>query len=205
MSAFILLVRHFFGRFFDNEIVAQDSDMRTNVVQVLGFVAVPGMFAAFAMLPTFVRFDRPFANGWEVVTDYYFFVLFSMVVMGFVMVFEWDAIFPDRKDYLILTPLPLSGGAIFSGKTLALLAFLGIFLLDANLFCTVLGPLVSGGDGTGASIVWKLIAVHATAVVGGGAFVVLSIASIQGVLINLLTGRAFRIISPWVQMAVMGI
>ena len=52
MGAFTLLVRHFFGRFFDNDIVAQDGDMRTNVVQTLGFVAVPGMFAAFAMLPT---------------------------------------------------------------------------------------------------------------------------------------------------------
>ena len=74
-----------------------------------GFVAVPGMFAAFAMLPTGVRFDQPFANGWELVIDYYFFVLYSMVVMGFVMVFEWDALFPDRKDYIILTPLPLGG------------------------------------------------------------------------------------------------
>jgi hypothetical protein len=53
--------------------------------------------------------------------------------------------------------------------------------------------------------VWKLIAIHATAVVSGGLFVVLSIASIQGVLINLLTGRAFRRISPWVQMLVMGL
>src|SRR4051812_36152454 len=120
MSAFILLVRHFFGRFFDNDIVAQESDMRTNVVQVLGFVAVPAMFAAFAMLPTDARFDRPFAQGWEVITDYYFFVLYSMVVMGFVMVFEWDALFPDRKDYIILTPLPLSGHSIFLAKVAAL-------------------------------------------------------------------------------------
>ena len=31
MQAFRLLVRHFFGRFFDNEIVSQTGDMRTNV------------------------------------------------------------------------------------------------------------------------------------------------------------------------------
>src|SRR5947209_321957 len=154
MRLFALLAQHFFGRFFDNEIVSQQGDMRTNVVQTLGFVAVPSMFAAFAMLPTFVRFDQPFNNGWEVIVDYYFFVLYSMVVMGFVMVFEWDSLFPDRKDYIILTPLPISGGTIFAGKTLALIAFLGLFLLDANFFCTLLGPLVSGGDGAGAPIVW---------------------------------------------------
>ena len=81
------------------------------------------------------------------ISDYYFFVLYSMVVMGFVMVFEWDALFPDRQDYLILTPLPLGGGSIFAGKIAALIVFLGLFVLDANFFGTLLGPLVSGGDG----------------------------------------------------------
>ena len=104
--------------------------------------------------------------------------------MGFVMVFEWDALFPDRKDYLILTPLPLSGNAIFAGKTLALLLFLGLFALDANFFCTLLAPLITGGEGTAAPIVWRLIEVHAIAVVSAGAFVAMGIASIQEVLIN---------------------
>src|SRR5512132_3765628 len=128
MGTFLMLARHFFGRFFDNEIVAQDSDMRTNAVQTLGFVAVPGMFAAFAMLPTAVRFDRPFANGWELVVDYYFFVVYSMVAMGFVMVFEWDSLFPDRRDYIVLTPLPISGQAIFWAKLAALVVFLTVFV-----------------------------------------------------------------------------
>jgi len=205
MGSLSLLARHFFGRFFDNEIVSQNSDMRTNVVQAFGLVATPGMFLPFYMIPQRTRFDQPFLHNWILLSDYYFFILYSMVVMGFVMVFQWDAIFPDRKDYIILTPLPLSGGSVFAGKTLALVAFLGLFLLDANFFCTLLGPLVSGGEGTPAPIVWKLIAIHATAVCAGGAFVVLSIASIQGVLINLLPGPAFRRISPWVQMAVMGL
>ena len=205
MGLFGLLARHFFGRFFDNEIVSQHGDMRTNVVQAFGLVATPGIFLPFYMIPQRTRFDQPFLHNWILLSDYYFFVLYSMVVMGFVMVFEWDAIFPDRKDYLILTPLPLGGGAIFSGKTAALVVFLGLFLLDANFFCTLLGPLVSGGPEATGAIVWRLFAVHAAAVAGGGLFVVLCIASIQGVLINLLTGRAFRRISPWVQMAVMGL
>ena len=50
-SAFVLLVRHFFGRFFDNDIVSQQGDMRTNMVQALGLAAVPGMFVAFSLLP----------------------------------------------------------------------------------------------------------------------------------------------------------
>jgi hypothetical protein len=204
MGCLGLLVRHFFGRFFDNEIVSQHGDMRTNVVQAIGLVATPGIFVPFYMLPQRARFHHPFDHNWVLLSDYYFFVMFSMVVMGFVMVFEWDALFPDRKDYLILTPLPLGGGTIFAGKTLALLLFLSLFAVDANLFCSLLAPLVTGGEGTPATVLWRLIAVHATAVVAAGAFVALSLASVQGVLINLLTGRGFRRVSPWVQMALMG-
>ena len=205
MASLALLVRHFFGRLFDNEIVSQAGDMRTNVVQVLGFLAVPGMFVSFYMLPQRVRFDQPFLRGWLLIGDDYFFVLYSMVVMGFVMVFEWDALFPDRKDYLILTPLPLRGGAIFTGKLVSLIVFLGVFLIDTNLFCTLLAPLIAGGQGTPATVVWRIAAAHAMAVAAGGAFVALAVAGVQGVLINVLTGRAFRRVSPWVQMILMGL
>jgi hypothetical protein len=204
-SSFVLLVRHFFGRFFDNEIVSQTSDMRTNVVQALGLIASPGMFLPFYMIPQHVRFDRPFEHGWLLITDYYFFVVYSMIVMGLVMVFEWDALFPDRKDYLILTPLPLGGNAIFAGKVVALVAFLGLFVIDSNFFCTLLGPLVSDSDSMARPLLGQVLAAHAIAVVSGGVFVALVFAGLQGLLINVLTGRAFRRISPWVQMASMGL
>src|SRR5260370_42513398 len=104
------------------------------------------------MIAQRARFDHAFAYNWVLLSDYYFFIMFSMVVMGFVMVFEWDALFPDRKDYLILTPLPLGCGSIFAGKTLALVLFLGLFAVDANFFCTLLAPLSTCGDGSRAPL-----------------------------------------------------
>ncbi len=209
MSAFLLLVRHFFGRFFDNEIVSQTTDMRTNVVQALGLIASPGMFLPFYMILEHVHFDHPFDHGWLLITDYYFFVVYSMIVMGLVMVFEWDALFPDKKDYLILTPLPLGGNMIFAGKVVALVGFLGLFVIDSNFLCTLLGPLVSDKDVRTVmnplrAELGQVIAAHAIAVVSGGVFVALVFAGLQGVMINVLTARAFRRISPWVQMVSMG-
>ncbi len=204
-GAFGLLLRHFFGRFFDNEIVSQQGDLRTSVVQVIGLFAVPGIFLPFYMLPQQVRFDLPFDKGWLLIGDYYFFVMYSMVIMGLVMVFEWDALFPDRKDYLILTPLPLSQRGIFAGKTAALILFLALFVVDANFFGATLGPVVSAGPGMPLVVVARLIAAHATAVAAAALFVALVFAAVQGLLINLLTGRAFRRVSPWVQMAGMGL
>jgi hypothetical protein len=205
MGAFLLLVRHFFGRFFDNEIVSQEGDMRTNAVEALGFIAVPGMFAAFSMLPAGVRFDRPFEMGWLLVADYYFFVLYSMVAMGFVMVFEWDSLFPDRRDYIVLTPLPISGSAIFWAKLAALVVFLTVFVFDANLFGVVLSPLVSTPNGAPMTLVARVAVAQAIACGAAGAFVSLAFAAVQGVLINCLTGRAFRRVSPWAQMACMAL
>jgi hypothetical protein len=195
-----LLARHFFGRLFDNEIVSQTGDLRTNVVQALGLLAAPGIFVTFYMLPQRLRFDQPFAQNWLLISDCYFFVLYSMVVMGCVMVFEWDMLFPDRRDYLILTPLPLSGAAIFAGKALSLVAFLGLFSADANLLDTALLPMMTSGRSVEA-----IVLAHIVAVVAGAAFVALAFAGLQGMLMNLLTGPAFRRISPWVQMGAMGV
>ena len=204
MGLFLLLARHFFGRFFDNDIVSQSGDMRTNAVQAFGFAASPGIFLALYMLPSGVSYDHPFAGHWLLVVDCYLFVLYSMAVMGLVMVFEWDALFPDRKDYLVLTPLPVANRSVFAAKAVALVVFLAAFVAGANLFGTLLAPLV-GTSGTSKVSVLQVALAHTTAVLAAGGFVALSIAGLQGILINVLTGRAFRRISPWVQMAAMGI
>src|SRR5262249_38257276 len=167
--------------------------------------ATPGVMVPFYMIPQRARFHHPFEYNWILLSDYYFFILYSMVIMGLVMVFEWDALFPDRRDYLILTPLPLRPNAIFAGKTIALVIFLSLFLLDANFFCTLLGPLVTGGEGSSWATIFRLLGAHAAAVLGGGAFLALAIAGIRGVPINLLRGRILRRVSSCTQMALMSL
>ena len=58
-----------------------------------------------------------------------FFICFSMTVMGLVTVIEWEMLFPDRRDYANLTPLPIRLRTMFGAKIAALLAFLTIFSL----------------------------------------------------------------------------
>ena len=82
------------------------------------------------------------------------FVSFSMIVMGFIMVFEWDALFPDRRDYQILTPLPLRLSTLFLAKAAALAIFLGIFLMDINFFGVLFWPGIDGGRNL-LGILWR--------------------------------------------------
>ena len=156
------------------------------------------------MLPQTVGFDRPFEHNWLLIGDYYFFVMYSMVVMGFVMVFEWDALFPDRKDYLIPHSAAARRPLHLLRQAAALVSFLGLFAIDANFFCTLLAPLVTGGEGTLAPVVWRLIGVHASRSSAAGTFVALSIREHTGRADQRAHRRGFRRVSPWVQMTLMG-
>ena len=90
-GVFSYLVEHFFRRFFDNDTSAGrgrhtdvggsgdlDCCCAGNDVRVLAAESVPA------------------AEVWGSIEDQYFFVMFSMVVMGMVAIFEWEMLFPDR-------------------------------------------------------------------------------------------------------------
>src|SRR4051795_8454544 len=138
-GAFATLVRHFFGRFFDTESLSPQGEAEAGVIQTLGILAAPGAF--------FVLVFRPLTlTGWSLVAVRYMFVSFSMTIMGLLMVFEWDALFPDRRDYQVLIPQPVRLSTIFLAKVCALGIFLGIFLADVNFFGVLLWPGVDGGN-----------------------------------------------------------
>jgi hypothetical protein len=129
----------------------------------------------------------------------YIFLLYSMIVMGFIMVFEWDALFPDRRDYQVLTPLPLRLPSLFLAKAAALGIFLGVFLLDINVFGVLFWPGVDGGPDY-----FGILFAHITALLAGGLFSALALAAVQGVLITFLSGNVYRRVSVAIQTVVMG-
>ncbi len=188
---FRLLVRHFFGRFFDSESLSPQGEPAAGVIQTLGILAAPSAF--------FVMIFRPLDLwGWSLVGVRYLFLQISMLLMGFVMVFEWDALFPDRRDYQILTTLPIRLPMLFLAKAAALAIFLSMFLVDVNFFGVIFWPGVDGGKNF-----WGILTAHVAAMLIGGLFAVVAIAALQGVLITVLPGRIYRRISATVQTAMM--
>jgi hypothetical protein len=187
------LVRHFFSRFFDTESLSPQGEPEAGVIQTLGILAVPGAF--------FVLLFRPLTlTGWNLVAVRYMFVSFSMTVMGFLMVFEWDALFPDRRDYQVLTPQPLRLSTLFLAKTAALAIFLAIFLVDVNLLSAMMWPGVDGG-GDSFAIFWA----HVAVVLAGGLFAALAAAALHGVLVTFLRGWLYRRVSVAVQTLLMAL
>lgn len=190
-GAFATLVRHFFDRFFDTESLSPQGEPEASVIQTLGILAAPGAF--------FVLLFRPLTlTGWDLVAVRYMFVSFSMTVMGILMVFEWDALFPDKRDYQVLTPQPVRLSTLFLSKVAALGIFLGMFLLDVNFFSVLLWPGVDGGKDF-FGILWA----HVTAVVVSGLFAALAAAALHGLLMTCLRGWLYRRVSVAVQTLLM--
>jgi hypothetical protein len=188
-----LLVRHFWGRFFDAESLAPESEASANVVQALGVLAAPGAFFVLICCPLSLR-------HWDLVAVRYWLVSYSMAVMAFIMVLEWDALFPDRRDYQILMPLPLRLWTMFLAKVAALGLFLGVFLLDINVWATLFWP---GIDGNPDKL--RTMLAHITVVLAAGLFAALSIAALHGLLITLLPARVYRRITVSVQTLLMSL
>jgi hypothetical protein len=112
-----------------------------------------------------------------------------MAVMGLVMTLRWDSLFPDRLDYLILTPLPVSTGRQFLAKAVAVGVILLLFAIAANAVLMVLIGFMQP----------RALVGHVVAVLGGSVFSILFFLALQGVLINVLPVNAFRRVSPSLQ------
>jgi hypothetical protein len=197
-AEFELLVRHFFGRFFDTESLSPQGKPEAGVVQTLGILAVPSAFLAILMMPVNL-------TGWNMIMLRFMVLSLPMLVMGFVMVFEWDSLFPDRRDYQILTTLPIRLSTLFLAKAAALALFLGLFLVDVNFFSVLFWPGVSSlPDLNGNGSILSIMGTHFIVVFGSGLFATLFMAALRGVLLTVLPGSLFRRVSVPVQTVVMG-
>ncbi|HEY9126917.1 MAG TPA: hypothetical protein VIM62_07305, partial [Acidobacteriaceae bacterium] len=188
------LYQHFFRRFFDNDTISTEGETETTVVRALCAVAVPPLMAAFWLYPHYAHF--PPRSIWAAASDRYFFVLYSFIVMGLVATVEWEMLFPDRADFQILLPLGLRERELFWAKGKALLKFLGMFLIAANLFPTFFYAAASTPP---RGPIWRNLGIHAAASLTAGVFAAFALLAIGGLAVCLIPPRWFRRASTIVQ------
>ena len=204
---FLELAKHFFGQFFENEFVSRGSESRLTMVHILAVLASPPIIYTFYLIPLYssIAITAPWEYSSASLIDHCRFVMLSMIVMGFVAILEWDALFLDRRDFAILTPLPLKGATIFAAKIAALVAFLALFIVGVAGVPTLLYPLVATEGMTGSPLsllrLCDMAAAHMVAVFSGSAFMFLFFVAVQGLLINFLPPRAFKVASLCIQLA----
>lgn len=197
---FRVLVRHFLDRFFNNDMASADGDAKTRLVQAACAIGIPGLVVAMYLYPVYHlprghvgRYwgPRPY---WSQVGDHYFYVVYSMVVMGLVTIFEWDLLFPDLLDVFVLSPLPTRARKMLGARVAAIFILLGAALFDSNF----LPPLVLPAAVDPPHLL-RFWAAHLLAVAASGAFGAAFFLALEGSLLGLLGDRLFRKISLWLQ------
>jgi hypothetical protein len=199
------MVQLFVARIFRGGGDSDSEGLDLGVGLVLTLLALPGGFVSillFEKYGTLLQWMRgatnidPFASA---VPDEYFFITLSMAVTGTVAVWRWDAIFPDRRDYMNLVPLPVSMRMIFLANLVAVLFLVALIAVDVNAASSILFPLVVGATQSAFLFFLRFAAVHALGVVLASVFSFFAVFSVLGLGMALLPPRAFKKISPYIR------
>src|SRR5271170_6681338 len=191
-SRFERLVRHFLNSFLNNEMVSSDGEAKAHLLQIGYAIALPQLIVAlFLFAPYHQPHPRPF---WSQVSDHYFYVTYSMVVVGAVTIFEWDLFFPNVVDVFVLSSLPISERELFRARIAAIAIFLLALIVGLNLLGIIFLPAASDLP----SLVRHVVA-HFLAITGGGVFAAGLVLAIQEIFLAALGQHLFQKISPVLQ------
>jgi hypothetical protein len=205
---FRLLLKLFQDRFFESDDVTPGGGFQTNINQVLGFLLTSGFIVSYMMMPALSHIVNRSRGAQQLSWALRGFQLFSpsytFAVIGFAAFFEWDMLFPNRRDFLILASFPIRLRDLFAAQFTALAKFLGLLIFAVNIFPTLFVVLMSlSAQYRGIGL--RMVAAEIAATVGVSSFAFFGVAALQGLLINITSPRLFRRISPYVQMCGMSL
>ncbi len=187
---FRVLYRQFLFRMVDLELLSTSA--HGDVSKLLGQFAALLIFVSmlFALAALDFRGPRPIVEHLLISTN--------MLAVGLLAVLSWESTFPDRRDVLVLAPLPVRARTIFTAKVAAVASALGLTIAALNALTGIAWPPVLAQAGFLG--VLRSFAAYWIAMLASGAFVFCSVLTVQG-LAALLPRRRFLRLSAFLQMA----
>src|SRR5258705_2131167 len=141
---FLVLYRSFLMRVIVLELLSADAD----TARLLGQFAA--LFAGLSYLFTVrLMLVGGFSKACLWVMEHVL-IATTMVVVSLFSVLCWDSIFPDKRDVLVLAPLPIRANTLFRAKLAALIAALSLSVVSLNVFSGLVWPFlfsVTNGGG----------------------------------------------------------
>jgi hypothetical protein len=199
------LVELFCARIFRGGGDADAEGLDLGIGLVLTLLALPGGFVSLLLLnkyASFLQWLRGMTNVDPLAVsfpDEYFFIVLSMTVTGAVAVWRWDAIFPDRRDYINLVPLPISTRTIFFSNLVAVCFLAGLIAVDVNVASCVLFPMVVAAMQTKFLFFLQFALLHGTVVVLASVFSFFAVFSLLGLLMAVLPVGVLHRVSTYVR------
>ena len=194
---FRVLYHVFLLRVVDLELLSADADPAKLLGQFATiFSSVSLLFALPGILFAAAGQRLTSTEAW---TAEHFFVATTLTVVGSITVLNWDSVFPDRRDVLVLGPLPVRASTLFLAKISALFAAPGLAIVGLNIFSGLVWPLFFASGRGGALGLLRVWPAYWITVSAAGGFIVCSVLAMQGIAINLLPRQHFLRLSAFLQ------
>jgi hypothetical protein len=199
---FRILYRQFLLRVVDLEALSIQADVVGFLGQFAGVLIMVSMIYAFR---AFIYVWDPTApaatllsSAWSAEQSL---IATMMLVIGLFAVISWDATFPDRRDVMVLSPLPVTARTVLAAKVAASAALLGLAVLALNIASGIAWPLVLGITKGGILGALQSCAAYWFTMIAASAFLYCSVLTIQGFTALLLPRRIFLRLSAVLQLA----
>ena len=208
VSQYALLCRTFFAQLFATESVASELQFRQALIGVFAFLVTPGLLlpfrmdAAFALAtiryatrpPGFPGLLEPLVRLFATIC-----IAYSIVTIGFIAAFTWDALGFDRRDAMVLGPLPLRGSVAVRAKLTALAGLLLTTAASVSVM-TALPFAMIASNYNGASAVARHALAHMVATMSAATCVFCLLVTLRALLS--LIGHERKAIASVLQFAV---
>ena len=127
-TQFRILYRQFLFRMVDLELLSADAQGDTS--KLFGrFAALLVSASILLALAGLLIGGATLSPAGRLVTDWsgvHFMIATTMLVVGLFAILSWDSTFPDRRDVMVLAPLPIRTRTIFFAKVAAVATALGL-------------------------------------------------------------------------------
>jgi len=184
---FRTLYRVFLLRVVDLDLLSSDADPAKLIGQ---FAAIFCTFSFLLIIPLLLMNGDalPITSAWMFE---HFFIETSMTVAGLIAILNWDAALPDRRDLMVLAPLPVRKSTLFLAKLAALFVAPALAVVALNIFCGLIWPLLFRSSNSGVLGMLRALPAYWITISAAAAFFVFTILTLQGLAANLLPRQLF--------------
>jgi hypothetical protein len=109
-----------------------------------------------------------------------FLISLTMLIVGVFALLSWDSTFPDRRDVLVLTPLPIRGRTLFVAKVAAVGSALVLVVAAWNSLGAIAWPMILAPHGSGIVGRVRFVGAFLVTLVAAPTFLYCGVLGVQG-------------------------
>jgi hypothetical protein len=197
---FLILTRHFFLRLFINDVVFFEESMQQKIIALIAILAVCSGHLSTVLLSKYL-WIRDENLSW---VEKCYFLLFAMLIIGFISILEWDVIYPDSRDFSNLVPLPLKVRTLFLSKFVSFFLFICLFAFSITSLSTfVFWMHLPQWQSHGIVFSLRFVLTHIFTVFAACISISFIFAFLIGILMTVLGQRIFNTISVYIRSLMM--